>query len=79
MPKPTKLTNAVLLKKIADAEGFPNVDTMLEHYAVAGSVPAACATCGAIHDGVEPDAENYPCEECENDTVQSVLILAEVI
>ena len=25
-----------------------------------------CTECGTEHYGVEPDAENYPCEECES-------------
>lgn len=28
-----------------------------------------CLSCGAYHDGVEPDAEGYPCEECGEPTV----------
>jgi hypothetical protein len=28
-----------------------------------------CMNCGAEHDGVEPDAEGYPCDECGEPTV----------
>jgi hypothetical protein len=28
-----------------------------------------CMNCGAEHDGVEPDAEGYPCDECGETTV----------
>ena len=26
--------------------------------------PGFCTKCGAYHDGCEPDARNYKCEEC---------------
>jgi len=28
------------------------------------SSPGRCIECGADHDGVEPDAHEYECEEC---------------
>jgi hypothetical protein len=28
------------------------------------SNPGFCLACGAEHDGCEPDARNYECEEC---------------
>ena len=28
-----------------------------------------CIRCGMEHDGCEPDARKYPCEECETPTV----------
>lgn len=28
------------------------------------SNPGFCIKCGAYHDGCEPDAAKYPCEEC---------------
>lgn len=31
-----------------------------------------CRMCGMEHDGCEPDAENYHCEQCGCDTVDGV-------
>jgi len=31
--------------------------------------PGFCHACGADADGCEPDAEEYPCEECEEEAV----------
>lgn len=31
--------------------------------------PGMCCNCGADVDGVEPDAENYECEICGEETV----------
>ena len=28
-----------------------------------------CRICGHEHDSIEPDAENYHCEECDSDQV----------
>lgn len=26
--------------------------------------PGFCLICGCYHEGIDPDAENYPCEAC---------------
>lgn len=26
--------------------------------------PGFCLICGCYHEGIEPDAQNYPCEAC---------------
>jgi len=31
--------------------------------------PGFCMACGSEQDGVEPDARNYKCEECGEDSV----------
>jgi hypothetical protein len=31
--------------------------------------PGFCVNCGAAHDGIEPDAQHYRCDECEHDQV----------
>lgn len=31
--------------------------------------PGFCVACGSEVDGIEPDAEKYTCEACEEDTV----------
>lgn len=33
------------------------------------SNPGFCMSCGAAHDGCEPDAEHYKCEECGKNAV----------
>jgi hypothetical protein len=43
-----------------------------------GSSTGICAYCGAIHDGIEPDAAQYECEACGEFTVygcENVLIV----
>lgn len=40
--------------------------------------PGFCISCGAYHDGCEPDARNYPCDECGENQVfgaQEILIM----
>jgi hypothetical protein len=40
-----------------------------------------CRGCGAEHDGCEPDARNYPCEECGANAVfglEELLMMGEV-
>lgn len=74
-----KLTKTALLKKIADDQGFAKVMEMLNHFVTKGSVPGACTTCGLIVDSCEPDADDIPCEECDTNTVVSIMQLAEVI
>lgn len=32
-----------------------------------------CGSCGHVQSGVEPDAEDYECEECHNQTVNGML------
>lgn len=42
------------------------------------SNPGFCIACGAYHDGCEPDARNYPCEECGENKVfgaQEILLM----
>jgi hypothetical protein len=36
------------------------------------SYQGVCLNCGEYQDGVEPDAENYYCESCEQDHVFGV-------
>lgn len=49
--------------KIALNTGVLNVDDLIE--AGGGDdYTGFCVCCGAIHEGVEPDARHYDCEEC---------------
>ena len=47
------------------AEDGTRHEVPFDHAAnLAMELPGYCLRCGAYHDGVEPDACNYPCEEC---------------
>lgn len=77
--QPKTLTNEQILQKVANAEFGGDVEGMLEHCALGGVAPGVCTVCLMVHDSLEPDAEDYECNECETNTVQSVLVLAGVI
>jgi hypothetical protein len=34
-----------------------------------------CTACGAEHDGCEPDARNYPCDDCGKNKVYGAMEL----
>jgi hypothetical protein len=44
----------------------------LEEAFVEGETNGICLECGAIREGVEPDAENYPCWSCNKDAVSGI-------
>lgn len=68
------------LKTLAEIEGFSKVMEMLEEFAVDAVVPGICMNEGCEYStGVEPDCENGICENCDENTVTSCLILAEII
>ena len=46
----------------------------LEAAMAEGSTEGICHNCGNIQDGVEPDAENYKCEDCGEDEVCGIEI-----
>lgn len=54
--------------KIALKTQVLNVEDIIE---AAGSedYTGFCVCCGAIHEGVEPDARHYSCEECDEKAV----------
>lgn len=35
-----------------------------------------CAACGKKHTGIEPDAENYRCDRCDNASVYGAAMIA---
>jgi rubrerythrin len=37
--------------------------------------PGICTVCGTIHDGLEPDARRYKCEDCGEPQVFSAMEL----
>ena len=47
---------------------FISLGTVLEA-AESEDLIGFCKACGAQHDGIEPDARNYTCEECGEDQV----------
>jgi len=70
------------LQAIADEYGYNDIMEAIEEegWAYDSIVPGACRNaCGFINYSVEPDARNYHCEECDTETVDSVLILLGVI
>ena len=66
------------LQELADSEGFESVDEMLEAAVIDSVVPGICKHCDYTTE-VEPDCRAGWCEFCEESTVVSCLILAELI
>jgi len=54
------------------------LDELLDAYGMDSVVPAICIECGAIYE-YEPDCASGRCDECDNDSVDSFLILLGVI
>lgn len=66
------------LHYVANDQGM-TVDEML-HKAVIDSVsPGICMKCDLVIDSIEPDGDAGFCEECEENTVKSVLVIAGLI
>ena len=63
---------------LAQIEGYDSVDAMLEANVIDSVVPGICLVCNYTTE-VEPDQREGWCEECESNTVQSCLILADII
>ncbi len=72
------VTAKAKLAKIAEAEGFPTIDDMLEAAAADSVCPGICMTCDCVCD-VEPDQDRGWCESCDGNTVQSALVIAGLI
>ena len=66
------------LKTLAQAEGFDNVEAMLEASIIDSVAPAICITCGLTTE-MEPDQERGYCDSCGQNTVVSAWILAGLI
>lgn len=66
------------LRALAEAEGFPSADAMLEASVIDSVAPAICVTCGLTSE-MEPDQERGYCEGCGQNTVVSAWILAGLI
>ena len=72
------MTNAQLLEKLAEVEGFDSWEEMLQANAVDSVVPAICKEC-EYTDGMEPDQDRGWCPECSKNTMVSCMVLAGVI
>ncbi len=51
---------------------LPSMATLLaavENQQTSLDNPGFCTDCGAEHGSCEPDARNYPCEECDSPAV----------
>jgi hypothetical protein len=65
------------LEKLANLEGFDDVDQLFECRALDSCVPAICMTAGCDFTAdYEPDQDKGWCEHCDANTVQSALIIA---
>lgn len=65
-----------LLEIAAEECGFDTIDEMLESMILDSVVPGICP-CGYITN-VEPDGYGW-CEECENASCESIMLLAGII
>lgn len=66
------------LKIVAEDQGM-TVDEMLQKATIDSISPGICMQCDLVVDSIEPDAEEGFCEECEENTVKSVLVIARLI
>lgn len=72
--------NEKLIDIVAEDLGYDDNEELLRDCIIDGSAPAICTKCHSTIDDVEPDLSNGACVSCgEPSTVQSVLVLAEVI
>ena len=69
---------AVRLLELCEAEGFENIDQLLEASICDSVVPAICMDCGCATQ-MEPDQRAGYCEACGQNKVVSCLILAGLI
>ena len=68
------------LRKLAEIEGFETVTELLEFACRDSVVPAICMNPKCDYsEGKEPDQEEGWCEECDQGSMKSCLILAGVI
>jgi len=68
------------LQQLAEIEGFPDTDTLLESTINDDVVPGICTEKGCDYTcSVEPDSDRGYCEVCQAQTVKSCLVLAGLI
>lgn len=71
-------THSELLTELAEQYGFNDTQDFLEEYVIGSVCPGICPKCLYTVE-VEPDCEYGYCEGCNDQTVISGLILAEII
>jgi hypothetical protein len=65
------------LERLADMEGYDDVDQLFECRAMDSTVPAICMNAGCDYTAdYEPDQDKGWCESCDANTVKSALIIA---
>ena len=68
------------LETLAKIEGFLSVAEMLEDASTDSVVPGICTNEDCDYtEGVEPDQQNGWCPSCEQNSVQSCLVIATLI
>ena len=80
--EPTASTDAKRpkLEQLAEIEGFPSVDAMIEAAATDSVCPAICTAEGCDYTAeMEPDQREGWCEACGTNTVASALVLSGLI
>ena len=73
------MTNDELNERLAEYEGYDDVESMLEAAVTDSVCPGICTQCCNYTTEVEPDSDSGYCEECNSNTVKSCLILADII
>jgi hypothetical protein len=78
-PLPSHITlRAVRLLELCEAEGFQNIDELLEASICDSVCRAICMECGCTAE-MEPDQRAVYCEQCGQNKVVSCLILVGLI
>lgn len=73
------MDNDELNERLAEYEGYDDVDSMLEAAVMDSVCPGICTSCCEYCTDVEPDSDSGYCEECDSNTVKSCLVLADII
>jgi hypothetical protein len=68
------------LRSLVEAEGYESLEKLLEAVATDSVCPAICTAAGCSYTcEMEPDQDRGWCEVCGQNTMQSALVLAELI
>jgi len=68
------------LRSLVEAEGYESLEKLLEAVVTDSVCPAICTTAGCSYTcEMEPDQDRGWCEVCGQNTMQSALVLAELI
>lgn len=76
----TSEAKAAKLRKIVESEGYPDLGTLLQACIADAVAPGICIKpeCDYTTE-IEPDQRRGYCEACAGQTVQSALVLADMI